>query len=132
MSAVGIARAALEFTIETLKKRASLLDYTKPKHALTAGERDIMEMEARYKSAWLLTFAPPRKWRIGRKQSPQASIGANIAPVKPSPGLPKKRQTLLGPLGYSRDMLAEKWMRDAKINDIYEAHQANQPAHCGP
>jgi acyl-CoA dehydrogenase len=23
-------------------------------------------------------------------------------------------------LGYSRDFLVEKWMRDAKINDIYE------------
>jgi acyl-CoA dehydrogenase len=27
---------------------------------------------------------------------------------------------LLGPLGYSRDWLAEKWMRDVKINDIFE------------
>ena len=27
---------------------------------------------------------------------------------------------LLGPLGYSRDWLAEKWMRDCKINDIFE------------
>jgi len=27
---------------------------------------------------------------------------------------------LLGPMGYSREWLVEKWMRDAKINDIYE------------
>ena len=27
---------------------------------------------------------------------------------------------LLGPVGYSRDELYEKWMRDAKITDIYE------------
>jgi acyl-CoA dehydrogenase len=27
---------------------------------------------------------------------------------------------LLGPVGYSRDQLLEKWMRDAKINDIFE------------
>jgi acyl-CoA dehydrogenase len=27
---------------------------------------------------------------------------------------------LLGPLGFSRDMLIEKWFRDAKINDIFE------------
>jgi acyl-CoA dehydrogenase len=29
----------------------------------------------------------------------------------------------LGPLGYSRTLLAEKWMRDAKINDIFEGTQ---------
>ena len=27
---------------------------------------------------------------------------------------------LLGPLGYSREHLLEKWFRDAKIADIYE------------
>jgi acyl-CoA dehydrogenase len=27
---------------------------------------------------------------------------------------------LLGPLGYSRQELLEKWFRDAKINDLYE------------
>ena len=27
---------------------------------------------------------------------------------------------LLGPLGYSREYLLEKWFRDAKIADIYE------------
>jgi acyl-CoA dehydrogenase len=27
---------------------------------------------------------------------------------------------LMGPLGYSRKLLLEKWMRDAKINDIFE------------
>jgi len=26
----------------------------------------------------------------------------------------------MGPLGYSRKYLLEKWMRDAKINDIFE------------
>jgi acyl-CoA dehydrogenase len=30
---------------------------------------------------------------------------------------------MLGPLGYSRDLLLEKWMRDAKINDIFEGTQ---------
>jgi acyl-CoA dehydrogenase len=27
---------------------------------------------------------------------------------------------LLGPLGYSKEHLLEKWFRDAKINDLYE------------
>ena len=35
----------------------------------------------------------------------------------------QKAVELLGPLGYSRKILVEKWMRDAKINDIFEGTQ---------
>ena len=35
----------------------------------------------------------------------------------------QKAVELLGPLGYSTELLVEKWMRDAKINDIYEGTQ---------
>jgi acyl-CoA dehydrogenase len=35
----------------------------------------------------------------------------------------QKAVELLGPLGYSRGYLLEKWMRDAKINDIFEGTQ---------
>ena len=32
----------------------------------------------------------------------------------------QKAVELLGAIGYSREWLVEKWMRDAKINDIFE------------
>ena len=35
----------------------------------------------------------------------------------------QKAVEILGPPGYSRKLLVEKWMRDAKINDIYEGTQ---------
>ena len=35
----------------------------------------------------------------------------------------QKAVEVLGPLGYSRKYLLEKWMRDAKINDIFEGTQ---------
>jgi acyl-CoA dehydrogenase len=35
----------------------------------------------------------------------------------------QKAVEVLGPLGYSRKLLVEKWMRDAKITDIYEGTQ---------
>ena len=39
----------------------------------------------------------------------------------------QKAVELLGPLGYSREMLVEKFMRDAKIKEIYEGtRQINQ------
>ena len=55
-SAVGIARAALEFTAERLAEEGIVLDYSKSLHEMTAVERDLLEMEARYKGAWLLTL----------------------------------------------------------------------------
>ena len=32
----------------------------------------------------------------------------------------QKAVEMMGPLGYSRRYLLEKWMRDGKINDIFE------------
>jgi acyl-CoA dehydrogenase len=32
----------------------------------------------------------------------------------------QKAVEILGPLGYSRGLLLEKWFRDGKISDIYE------------
>ena len=35
----------------------------------------------------------------------------------------QKAVEIMGPLGYSREFLLEKWFRDAKITDIYEGTQ---------
>ena len=118
-SAVGIARAALEFTVETLKKEGIEVDYTKPKHLLTAVERDLIEMEARWKGAWLLTLKATSQISFGVNNRREASM-CKYRAGEAVTWITQKSVDLLGPLGYSREMLAEKWMRDAKINDIYE------------
>jgi acyl-CoA dehydrogenase len=118
-SAVGIARAALEYTQEKLAEAGIVLDYTKPRHQLTAVERDLIDMEAQYKSAWLLTLKATAAMMHGQTNRLEASMckaHAGTAVTK----LTLKAVELLGPLGYSRYFLVEKWMRDAKINDIYE------------
>ena len=39
----------------------------------------------------------------------------------------QKAVELLGPVDFARELLVEKWMRDAKISDIYEGtRQINQ------
>lgn len=118
-SAVGVGRAALEFTKETLAAEGIVVDYTKPRHLLTAVERDLIEMEAQWKTAWLLTLKATEAISNGRGNRLEASMckaHAGTAVTK----ITQKAVELLGPLGYSRETLAEKWMRDAKINDIYE------------
>jgi acyl-CoA dehydrogenase len=118
-SALGVARAALELTKEVLAKEGIPLRYNAPRHALTAVERDVMEMESLHKAAWLLTLRA--SWMIEQKMP--NSLESSMAKVKAGKAvtvITQKAVELLGPLGYSREFLAEKWMRDAKINDIFE------------
>ncbi len=125
-SAIGIARAALEFTKEKLAEEGIVIDYTKPLHELTAVERDVIEMEARYKGAWLLTLRAVAQMAHGESNRLEASMSKYRAGDAVT-WITQKSVELLGPMGYSRDWLAEKWMRDAKINDIYEGtKQINQ------
>jgi acyl-CoA dehydrogenase len=125
-SAVGIARAALEFTVEKLAEEGIELDYTKPLHELTAVERDLMEMEARYKGAWLLTLRAVAMMAYGESNRLESSM-CKFRAGEAVTWITQKAVELLGPTGYSREYLVEKWMRDAKINDIYEGtKQINQ------
>ena len=118
-SAMGVARAALEFTRDRLADEGIVVDYTKAGHRLTAVERDLIEMQARHKSAWLLTLRAASMMDHGRANRLEASMCKAYA-GEAATWITQKAVELLGPLGYSRDLLVEKWMRDAKINDIYE------------
>lgn len=125
-SAVGIARAALEFTQQKLAEEGIVVDYTKGRHELTAVERDLMEMESRHKGAWLLTLRAAAQMAHGESNRLEASM-CKFRAGEAVTWITQKAVELLGPMGYSREWLAEKWMRDAKINDIYEGtRQINQ------
>ncbi len=125
-SAVGIARAALEFTVEKLAEEGIEVDYNKSIHEMMAVERDLMEMEARYKGAWLLTLRAAAMMAHGESNRLESSM-CKFRAGEAVTWITQKAVELLGPLGYSRELLVEKWMRDAKINDIYEGtRQINQ------
>jgi acyl-CoA dehydrogenase len=125
-SAMGIARAAVEFTQQKLAEEGIEVDYRKSLHELTAVERDLMEMEARHKGAWLLTLRAVAMMAHGESNRLAASM-CKFRAGEAVTWITQKAVELLGPLGYSRELLVEKWMRDAKINDIYEGtKQINQ------
>jgi len=118
-SAIGIGRGALEFVKEELAKAGIEIRYHKPQSKLTAIERDLMDMEANLQAARLLTWRAA--WMLDRGmhnnlESSMAKAKAGLAVTQ----VTQKAVELLGPLGYSRKILLEKWMRDAKINDIFE------------
>ncbi len=118
-SAIGIGRAALEFTKEKLKENGITIRYNAPRHQLTALERDVMDMESQLKAAWLLTLRAA--WMLDQKlPNPLESSMAKVKAGKAVTLITQQAVEILGPLGYSREFLAEKWMRDAKINDLFE------------
>jgi len=125
-SAVGVARAALELAQEKLADEGVTVDYTKAAHEMSAVERDLIEMEARQKAAWLLTLKSVVEMAHGQSNRLSASM-AKARAGETATYVTQKAVELLGPLGYTHEFLAEKWMRDAKINDIYEGtKQINQ------
>jgi acyl-CoA dehydrogenase len=120
--ALGVGRAALDFVRDFLKEHRIPVRYGISTHKLTAVERDFMEMEANLQAARLLTWRAAWMLDMGQHNSLEASMAKAKAGLAVT-HITQKAVEILGPLGYSRRTLVEKWMRDAKINDIFEGTQ---------
>ena len=118
-SAIGIGRAAFEFTRDTLAKEGVKMEYGKPRWKLSAVQADLLEMEAQLRGAWLLTLKSTALLDAREENKLESSM-AKAKAGRAVTMITQKAVELLGPLGYSTELLVEKWMRDAKINDIYE------------
>jgi len=117
--ALGVGRAALDFVKEELERQGVKLRYGTPRTKLTAIERDVMEMESAYKAAKMLMMRAV--WMMGQFQP--NNLEASMAKAKAGLAVTRitqKAVEIMGPMGYSRKWLLEKWMRDGKINDIFE------------
>jgi len=120
--AVGVGRASLDYLLEELERQDVAIRYDAPPAEQTALERDVIEMQADLQAARLLTWRAASMMNRGQANNLEASMckaKAGLAVTK----ITQKAVELLGPLGYSKKLLVEKWMRDAKINDIYEGTQ---------
>lgn len=118
-SGLGVARAALEFVREKLAENGVEIRYGLPRQKLTNIEREMIDMEIMLRSANLMVIKAV--WMADNKM-PNA-LESSMSKVKAGDvvtRLTQKAVELLGPLGYSREFLLEKWFRDAKITDIYE------------
>lgn len=121
-SAIGIGRAAIEFVREAMEKEGRLIRYGLAPSELTAVERDFMDMECLLEAARLLTWRAAWMMDQGMHNNLEASMAKAKAGLAVTQ-ITQKAVEILGPLGYSRTLLLEKWMRDAKINDIFEGTQ---------
>ncbi|MBI4830436.1 MAG: acyl-CoA dehydrogenase family protein [Candidatus Lindowbacteria bacterium] len=118
-SAIGIGRAAIDFVKDEFEKRGVQIRYGISPYRMTAVEREVQQMEANLQAARLLTWRAC--WMMDRRM--RNSLEASMAKAKAGLAVTlvtQKAVELMGPLGYSRDLLLEKWMRDGKINDLFE------------
>jgi acyl-CoA dehydrogenase len=118
-SGLGVARAALEFLKDSLAENKVPIRYGLPRQKLTNIEREVIDMEIMLKSAWLMVIKAV--WMADNNipnalESSMCKVKAGDVTTK----ITQKAVEILGPLGYSREFLVEKWFRDAKITDIYE------------
>ncbi|MFA5400318.1 MAG: acyl-CoA dehydrogenase family protein [Dehalococcoidia bacterium] len=117
--ALGVTRAALDMLRDEIDKRGIKIRYELPRSKQTALERDFIEMEANWRAAHLLMIRA--MWQLGSGQSNALEASMSKAKAGRAATLITQRAVeLMGPLGYSRKYLFEKFMRDAKINDIFE------------
>ena len=123
--AVGLARAALDLTLDLLKEQGLTLDYSKNYHQLSAIENDLYGLEADWESARLLVLKAA--WMADNRQP--NSMNASMSKAKAGRmgnEVSLKCVEICGQLGYSQTELLEKFARDSKIIDIYEGTQQIQ------
>jgi acyl-CoA dehydrogenase len=123
--AIGLARASLEETRELLAQAGVEVDYAAPALQQHAAAARLLELEAEYEAARLLTLQAAWMADNNQPNSLQASMAkakAGRVGTQVSLGCVE----LVGALGYSENSLLEKWARDAKILDIFEGTQQIQ------
>ncbi len=116
---LGMAQAALDFTRDALAQEGVEIDWDGGKHSRSAVQQELIEIEAEIEAGMLDVLHAAWLSGNGAPNNLEASIakakGGEVARTATSRCI-----ELLGGLGITRDYLAEKWFRDARITDIYE------------
>jgi acyl-CoA dehydrogenase len=123
--AVGLARACIEEAEARLREAGISVEHDRPAYAQHAAAARLLELEADYEAARLLTMQAAWMADNSRPNSLQASMAkakAGRTCVEVGLGCVE----LCGSAGYDEDSLLEKWARDAKILDIFEGTQQIQ------
>jgi acyl-CoA dehydrogenase len=123
--AVGCARASLEVTKELLEEAGVVIDYDRPAFTQSAAAATVLQLEADWEAAYLLTLQAAWMADNRRPNSLEASM-AKAKAGRVGSDVTLRCVELAGSLGYSEHELLEKWARDSKILDIFEGTQQIQ------
>jgi acyl-CoA dehydrogenase len=117
--ALGVTRAAVDFMREKIEESGIKLDYEQNATNVSGLEREFYLMEANLEASRLLTWRAA--WMADNQEFNNLEASMAKAKAARSGTLTAQRCCeLLGPLGFSCENLAEKWMRDVKLTDIFE------------
>ena len=115
-AATGLARAALEYAVEYSKSREQ---FGKPIAEHQAVAFRLADMATRVDAARLLVWRAARKLDAG-EPAPQEAAMAKLFASETAMWCTWAAVQTLGGWGYSREYPVEKWMRDAKLEEIEE------------
>ena len=112
--AVGIGRAAFEYARDWVKSEVPVGYSRRPAIESKLGNMKRELDAARllcWKSAWMADYKIPnsKEASMAKAYAPQVAMRACIGAIQ-----------IMGPEGYSKEHLVEKWFRDIKVYDIFE------------
>jgi len=114
--AVGIARAAYEYALEFSRTRKAFGGPIAKKQAIAFM---LADMKTRVDAARLLTWRAAWMLDAGMPMNKEASI-AKLFAADTAMDVTTDAVQILGGTGYMKDQPVEKWMRDAKVFQIWE------------
>jgi alkylation response protein AidB-like acyl-CoA dehydrogenase len=115
-SATGLARACLELAVDYANER---IQFGKPIIEHQAVAFRLADMAARVEAARLLVWRAARRLDAGLPCTTESAT-AKLTASETAMFCSWAAVQTLGGWGYSREFLAEKWMRDAKLEEIEE------------
>jgi acyl-CoA dehydrogenase len=114
--AIGIARAAYEYALDYARKRKTFGAPIGKKQAIAFM---LADMKTKIEAARLLTWRSAWMLDAGMPMNKEASI-AKLFASDMAMDVTTDAVQILGGAGYMKDEPVEKWMRDAKVFQIWE------------
>ncbi len=115
-AATGVARAALDYAVDYASERTQ---FGVPIGRHQAVAFRLADMATRVEASRLMVWRAARRLDAGQRASREAAMAKLTASETAMWATWAAVQTL-GGWGYSREHLVEKWMRDAKLEEIEE------------
>jgi butyryl-CoA dehydrogenase len=115
--AVGIAQGALDHAIKYAKER---VQFGKPISSFQAVQHMLADMATQTEAARALVYSTARLVDSGATKISKASAMAKLFASDVAMKVTTDAIQVFGGYGYMRDYPVEKFMRDAKITQIYE------------
>lgn len=115
--AVGIAQGAFDHAVEYSRKR---VQFGQPISSFQAIQHILADMGTQIEAARALVYATARMVDAGLKDVAKESAMAKLFAGDTAMKVTTDAVQILGGYGYMREYPVEKYMRDAKITQIYE------------